>query len=172
MAFDRFHRKKDEMGVDLIPVMNLFVVLIPFLLLSAAFFHVGVIPTSLPSQSDSASDIATSPHAVTVNLEVELDAIHISASNPSLDEEALAALSMTVPRTGEGYDLEVLTTALAQIKGAYAESDTVIVLPGEGIYYRDVVSVLDAARERVTDPGTPEEKRVPLFPVVVLSKKV
>ncbi len=172
MAFDRYHRKRDQTGVDLIPVMNLFVVLIPFLLLSAAFFHVGVIPTSLPSQSDSVSDIASSPWAVTVNLEVELDAIHLTASNPSLDEEALAALSMRIPHQGDGYDLEMLTAALSQIKRAYDQSDTVIVLPGQGILYRDVVRVLDAARERVTAPGTSKEQRVPLFPVVVLSRKV
>ena len=54
MGFDAYRRKRAEPAdINLTPVMNLFVVLIPFLLLSAAFFHVSVIPTSLPTQQQA-----------------------------------------------------------------------------------------------------------------------
>ena len=168
MGFDKWRSAREEMEVDLIPVMNLFVVLIPFLLLAAAFYHVGVIPTSLPSQTDGTSDIAADTRSVTVNLQIEDGRIALSASNAALDEETLAQLSMEI---ADG-ELDLLRTALYQIKTLYPDSDTVVVLPAAGVSYQEVVAVLDAAREITLDAGTPEERKLPLFPVVVLSRKV
>ena len=170
--FDRYRVARDEVEVNLIPVMNLFVTLIPFLLLAAAFMHVGVIATSLPSQTDEASDIAADLKAVTVNLLIEAENIQISASNAVIDEETLSRLSMSIPKTEKGYDLELLGKALHEIKLRYQNSDTVIVLPGDEIPYQDVIRVLDAAREKTFNPGTTDEMKIPLFPVVVLSRKV
>jgi biopolymer transport protein ExbD len=171
MRFSRFRRAREEIEVDLIPVMNLFVTLIPFLLLAAAFYHVGVIPASLPSQTDKASDIAAEKRSVTVNLLIEPRRIHISASNAVLDEAELAELSMTLEKEKDGFDLELLGKALYEIKRRYEESDTIVVLPTDTVEYQDVVQILDAAREfKVKKDG--KEKPTPLFPVVVLSRKV
>ena len=148
--------------------MNLFVVLIPFLLMSAAFFHVAVIPTSLPSHGASeGGEEADDAGRVTVNLYVAEAAISVSATSPSLDEEALEQLSHTILSDGGAYDLDRLGAVLADIKADYDRSDTVVVLPEAEVSYRDVVRVLDAARE-VTRGGS----TVPLFPVVVLSRKL
>jgi biopolymer transport protein ExbD len=170
--FDRYRVVKKEVDVNLIPVMNLFVVLIPFLLLAAAFMHIGVIATSLPSQTDESSDIAADTKSVTVNMLVEKDSISISASNAVLDEATLATLSFTLPKGKDGFDLEILGKALHEIKLRYENSDTVIVLPGDDIEYQQIVEILDASREITFSPGTPEELKIPLFPVVVLSRKV
>lgn len=170
--FGRYKRAKEEVEVNLIPVMNLFVTLIPFLLLAAAFYHVGVIPTSLPSQTDQTSDIAADPRAVTVNLHLEPDRIQMSASSAVMDEETLSRLSLSMPRGPEGFDLELLQSVLYQIKQKYEKSDTVIVLPDAEVEYKDVVMVLDVAREIVIDEGTETEERVPLFPVVVMSQMI
>jgi len=173
VAFDKFRKARASMDVDLIPVMNLFVVLIPFLLLSAAFFHVGVIPTSLPSQGASSGEAAEPNLAqVTVNLQVNTDHITLSVSNDALAQEVLDQLALELPRPGDGSELPQLQAALRQIKLMYAESDTVVLLPGEGVRYKDVVTVLDAARETVEHAGEANELRTPLFPVVVLSRKV
>ena len=166
MAFDRFRKVKEEAGIDLIPVMNLFVVLIPFLLLSAAFFHVGVIPTSLPSPSSgAATEEEPDPLSVTVNLRLESDAIHLTLSHPTLPEEELDALEARLGR--DGSEREALRTLLAGIKSQYTNSDTVVVLPGAGVTYKEVVQLLDAARSLPAQEGTDGQ---PLFPVVVLSR--
>jgi biopolymer transport protein ExbD len=172
MPFSHYRNAREEVEVNLIPVMNLFVTLIPFLLLAAAFYHVGVIPTSLPSQTDEVSDIAADTRSVTINLIVEPDRIMLSASSAVLDEETLASLSVTLARTEKGFDLEMLGKALHAIKLNYDQSDTVIVLPSDKVEYQDVVMILDTAREIILNRGTPEELRIPLFPVVVLSRKV
>ena len=171
ILFSRFRHAREELEVNLIPVMNLFVTLIPFLLLAAAFYHVGVIPTSLPSQTDETSDVAADDVSVTVNLLLEPDRISLSASSAALSEEALAALAATIPRTEKGFDLDQLREALVAIKQRFGQSDTVIVMPGETVHYEDVVRVLDTAREHEVERQG-EKRMVPLFPVVVLSRKV
>lgn len=157
--------------MNLIPVMNLFVTLIPFLLLAAAFYHVGVIPTSLPSQTDETSDVADNTRSVTVNVVIEPDRIELSAASAVLDEETLAGLSVSIPKTDKGFDLKQLGKALYAIKSKYDQSDTVVVLPSERVKYHQVVEILDATREFKTK-GSTGDQGVPLFPVVVMSRKV
>lgn len=172
MSFKQFRRAREVPEVNLIPVMNLFVVLIPFLLMSAAFYHVSVIPTSLPSQTDESSDIAADEQSVTVNIVVEPDQIQISASSALLDEETLSGLSASIPKKEDRFDLEMLGRALYAIKLKYEKSDTVILLPSPEVEYQDVVMILDTAREITVHRGTRDEQRIPLFPVVVLSTMV
>jgi len=172
MAFGRFRKAREETEINLIPVMNLFVTMIPFLLLAAAFYHVGVVPTSFPSQTDKQSDLAADPKSVTVDLLVEKDKIELSASNTVLDEETLNGLALTVERKDGKFDYELLGKALYAIKQRFPNSDTVIVLPSDDIPYQDVIRVLDTAREITLNKGTPQEVHNPLFPVTVLSRKV
>lgn len=174
MAFDRYRKAREASEVNLIPVMNLFVVMIPFLLLSAAFLHVGVIPTSLPTQADGDGDVAVDLLSVTVNLQLDKDAIYLSASNPDLDPEVLAALGATIPATPEGPDVDTLNETLHAIKTEYTRSDTVVLLTATGVPYKDVVRVLDAARDVELQAAGDGKDAVtqPLFPVAVLSKKV
>ena len=171
MKFSRYRNAKELVDVDLTPVMNLFVTLIPFLLLAAAFYHVGVVPASLPSQTDDSSDIASTKIAVTVNLIVAPEGIRLSATSSGLDEETLNALAAFIEKKDGKYDLELLSKALHAIKTKYSQSDTVVVLPGEHIEYQDVVQILDSAREFELEKNGVVEK-IPLFPVVVLSRKV
>lgn len=170
-VFSRFQNAREVADVNLIPVMNLFVTLIPFLLLAAAFYHVSVIPTSLPSQTEGTSDTANDDVSVTVNLLVEKDKIRLTASSATLDEETLSELTLEIMRQKGEFDLDMLTSALVEIKKRYKKSDTVIVLPSDDIPYREVVQILDTSRERRVKTKN-SEKSEPLFPVVVLSRKV
>lgn len=171
MQFQRYQRTKEATEVNLIPIMNLFVALIPFLLLAAAFYHVGVIPTSLPSQTEESSSVANEDIAVTVNLLIEAETIKLTVSNAVLSEEVLAALAVSIPKQKEGFDLPSLSQALAAIKTKFPKSDTVVVLPTDNVKYDVVIKVLDASREQsITQNG--KDIKIPLFPVVVLSRKV
>ena len=48
--------------------MNLFVTMIPLLLLTAAFYHIGMVSVSVPTQSEEESDVAAGKTSVTINL--------------------------------------------------------------------------------------------------------
>lgn len=167
--FKRVRRERETPDVNLIPVMNLFVTLIPFLLLGAAFYHVGVIPASLPTRSEGAAEEApTEIEAVTMSLLVTAEHFDLSTSTPGLPPEALAVLSRRIPRAEGSSDHSALSDALYQIKQQYPESDTVILLPEPDIEYQDIVHILDTARERPIEGAAGEA----LFPVVVFSQAV
>lgn len=174
MAFDRWRRAtEDAVEINVIPVMNLFMVLIPFLLLGATFFHIGVIPTSTPTLNPTDSDVPKTPTTVAVNLEITEEVLRISASSVSLELEALEALSAEWPKKGGEYQVDALQKALIDIKSKYPESNMLIVLPFEDLNYQVLVSVLDVTRNRqvgFTESGDPKIEDI--FPVTIFSRFV
>lgn len=174
MAFNRLKRVQEEtQDLNVIPVMNLFMVLIPFLLLGATFFHIGVIPTSTPTLSPSESDVPKTPTTVAVNMEVTPEAIKISCASVSLTEDDLNALSREWSKGPSGYPVDKLQAALVDIKQKYPESNTLTVLPFEDLNYQDLVKILDVTRVRqvgVDEKGEPKLEE--LFPVTIFSRFV
>ncbi len=170
MGFDRWRQARDEpKELDLIPIMNLMVTLIPFLMLGAAFYHIGVIPTSLPAEASQAA-AADADAIVTINLQIENDgALQIGATSPTLPPETLAGLAAVLPRGDSGPDLAGLTRHLAGVKARYPKSDTLLLLPAPAVAYQTLIDVLDAAREQAAADGSPPTI---LFPVAVFSKKL
>ena len=100
--FDSWRKKAESEELNLIPIMNLMVTLIPFLLLGAAFYHLGTIPASLPQQAAAASGEKPKDIKVTLTMEVKLDTIRISGSAAGLDEESAETLKRTFPNRGLG----------------------------------------------------------------------
>ncbi len=157
-----------EAEPNLIPVMNLFVAMIPFLLLAVAFFQVGVIPTTLPTHTENTSDVEASGKAVTVSLVINDEGFSLTIMNQSIPEAQLNALAQKIPQKSGQYNYEELQATLRSIKQRYTKSDTIIMLPTGKVPYGDLVSAMDAARYEVTKEGG-QTRRTPLFPMVVLS---
>lgn len=174
MAFDRWRRAtEDAVEINVIPVMNLFMVLIPFLLLGATFFHIGVIPTSTPTLSPSDSDVPKTPTTVAVNLEITEDLLRITASSVSLEPEELEALGAEWPKKNGEYQVDALQRALVEIKQKYPESNTLTVLPFEDLNYQVLVSVLDVTRNRQVGLDSKGEPKIEdIFPVTIFSRFV
>ncbi len=154
--------------LNLIPIMNLFIVLIPFLLAAAAFYQVGIIPVSTPQSTPNQTDVPKTPVTVTLNMVVGLDLIEVSVSSTSLSSEERAALSFDIPKKGESWDLDKLQSQLQELKTDYPKSNTVMMLPKPKVDYARLVKILDAVREKKID----EEHFEPLFPVTVFSQFV
>lgn len=173
--FQRWHRAVEEsQELDLLPVMNLFMVLIPFLLMGAAFFHIGVIPTSLPTHTPQTSDVPATPTTVSVNLSIGPQDISLTASSTSLDEDALSSMAGSWPRKSGKYEVEGLVARLKSIKQKYPKSNTLIALPHADLGYEELVRILDATRDFPTGKTDRSGKdvRADLFPVVVFSRLI
>jgi len=167
----RFTPTADADELNLIGIMNLFMVLIPFLLMGAAFFHIGVISTSLPTHTPDRSDVPQEPRAVTVNLVIRPDGIDLTAAGDGVDPDVLAGLSASWPLRADGYDRAALQGHLVELKQAYPDSKTLVVLPHDGLDYDQLVRILDVCRElEVPGSGGGEPKHAELFPVVVFSR--
>ena len=173
MAFQRWQdaTKDGPKDLDLIPVMNLFMVLIPFLLMGAAFFHIGVIPTSMPVNDPNQSDVPKTPTTVAVNLELAKERVNLTVASVSLTPEEVEALAASWPKGAQGYPVDKIQEHLLFLKDKYPKSNTITILPHEGLAYKELVQVLDHTRERqvgLDDKGDPKFEE--LFPVTIFSR--
>lgn len=170
MALGKLRRNFEvkDTDLDLVPIMNMFLVLIPFLLLSASFYQIKAINTSVPVLSpvsqDAAKSNGKSPVKVTVILELKEGSINLSAMSDELEYDELVRLGAKL-EMGDGnvYPMKSLAGHLALIKNQYPKSDTLILVPSGDIVYGTIIEVMDTARSA----GKEE-----LFSNVVLSGKV
>lgn len=161
------HSPQDD-SLNLIPIMNLFVALIPFLLICAAFFNVSVINASVPALQKDRSDLASTEDSVTLMVQVLPTGYRISASSETLDKASLEALRTEIPRQGEKPDLERFTRHLAACKELYPKSDTMILVADPSILYQELIETMDAARTwKTSEEG--REVVSELFPNVVVA---
>lgn len=161
------HAPQDD-SLNLIPIMNLFVALIPFLLICAAFFNVSVINASVPAIQKDRSDLASTEDSVTLLVHLLPSGYRISASSETLDRASLDALRTEIPRQGDKPDLERFTRHLAACKELYPKSDTMILAADPSIVYQELIETMDAAR---TWKRSEEGREIvsELFPNVVVA---
>lgn len=165
-------RKGGEQEVDtelnLVPIMNLFTALIPFLLLSAAFIQVKVINASTPAISEG-SEVPEGAdlRPVVMNVQITKQGYEVTASGDQLSKQELAALGTTIGKHERSYEPAKLTSHLRRVKHQHPKSDTVIIAPDPRVEYAEIVRVMDASREV---PGSKEAgKKKYLFPKVVVT---
>jgi biopolymer transport protein ExbD len=148
-------RKAEEpVHLNMVPIMNLFLAMIPFLLMCAAFFQVSVINASVPALSEGGDDPGEEPKKellkVTINLQIAKSGFNLSANGDQSPEE-LAKIGGKIPKKNNEYDFEKLAERMKAIHDKYKKSDTVIILPEKEILYDTIVRTMDAARERILD---------------------
>ncbi|MEM1347752.1 MAG: biopolymer transporter ExbD [Myxococcota bacterium] len=173
MAFGRYKQAKDgPEELNLIPVMNLFVVLIPFLLAGAAFLRFGVIATNLPTNSPNESDVPKTPTTVAVTLRISPEDMDVQVASTSLTPQEVQDLGALIPAVHGKADADALQAHLRMLKEKYPKSTTLTVMPYDKMNYQELVSLLDKTRERDTgqlnDQG--EEVYQELFPVTIFSR--
>ena len=154
---------EEEPDLNMIPIMNMFMVLIPFLLMSASFFHIKAINTSIPIHADTPSKQQAEKEVrkITVVLEIRNDDLRISALSDTPNDLQLSAMETVLPRTGsKSISVEAVARHLRTLKKQYPESDTMILIPAEDVTYHEIVQAMDCARSYQSES---------LFPNVVLS---
>ena len=156
-------RSEEDTDLNMVPVMNLFMVLIPFLLMSASFMHIKAINTSIPVHSSSMTNKETTvPETkVTAILSLFDNRIELSAVCDTLPPEALSEFEATVKKPQEVKGTEqALIAVLRKIKTKYPASDTMLLVPDAPILYDEIIQTMDIARNMEEDV---------LFPNVVLA---
>jgi biopolymer transport protein ExbD len=139
------HRHRSS-GSDLriTPIMNIFLILVPFLLLTASFVKIAILEMSLPSLNQQASP-QSAEQSQTQPKQLVLNTLAIRQSgfelkSPTLDFPLIA-------KKGDQYDYEQLKARLRQIKEKFPESEDVVIAPEDGIKYDVVIKVMDRCRE-------------------------
>lgn len=121
-----------EGELDLLPMMNVFIVLIPMLLTSAVFLKVTVIDTNVPSAT------GTAPAGESLSL-----AITIKDDYFVVEGKGIA--SRVIARTDADASAK-LAAALAEVALSHPGNQDVIIISQPKTRYQDIIAVMDVAR--------------------------
>jgi biopolymer transport protein ExbD len=154
----RFHKDPLKSGLDLVPVMNLFMVLIPFLLLSAVFAKTAIIDVHLPRQDDAKREASRVTPA---------DILTIRVSEKGLAFGGLGKDIGFIGSAGGSLDFALMSEKLLGLKELNPSSREAIILFSGNTPYDIVIKTMDAAREitRVKDGNTVRYRLFPLISV-------
>lgn len=132
--------------------LNLMVVLVPFLLITAVFSRITIVELSLPNSAGGAAPIEP---AFRMEVMVREDGLELT------DGKAVIA---SMPKVGDEYDLETLSKHVLALKRQNPDSDAASVLLEPQIEYDHLIQVMDAVRS-IALPGETEGEmtRVTLF---------
>ncbi|MGH7726119.1 MAG: ExbD/TolR family protein [Candidatus Eiseniibacteriota bacterium] len=129
------HDEQEEL--NLLPLMSLFVALVPTLLYSAVFVPVSAIGLDFPGTGGSAS---ASPLALTVRL------TETTIGLEGVPERAYPVRDRSSEETNTAA-LDSLRVELDEVHGAYPTSRGAILVVSRNVSYRDIVRVMDQVRE-------------------------
>jgi biopolymer transport protein ExbD len=159
MATRRHHyRKKGDQPqeLDVTTFLNLMVVLIPFLLVTAVFSKITIQELNLPTQAAGGAE-----------LDKPLAVIEVMVRKNGLEIGDGKSIHTSIPRKDGKYDVAKLSEELRGLKDQYREKEDVTVLLEPDIEYNDMIGVMDAVKVvQVTPPGQTEPQSVVLFPDV------
>lgn len=132
----RRHRRKDAEGLNITAFMNLMVVLVPFLLITAVFSRMTILELNLPSSTEA---VPETPQAL--NLEIVVRAGELQVADRG------TGLLRSIPRTAADPGLAALASFLREeVKTRFPEATSVTILIEPDIPYDTVVQVMDAVR--------------------------
>ena len=159
MALRRGHRHRHDGDTDLniTAFMNLMVILVPFLLITAVFSRLAILELNLPS-SDSTVAQEQEPE---FQLEITVRDASIQVGDRN------AGVLSSLDNTPEGYDLVGLSTYLQRVKQQFPDKANATVLLEQDIPYEVLVQVMDTVRvvERI-DESERRAIKYELFPEI------
>lgn len=164
--------------LDLVPIMNMVTILIPFLLLSAQFVSLAVIDSTLPAIGKPA-ETEEQKDEEKLNLSVAITpggysilGANVVLGNPEGEGATVPCLRDGCPGA-EAYDVKRLTEMLGQIKDKFPNEENIILIPESRISYEVLIATMDATREdvdtKVRIEGRDGDFPRPLFPYVVIA---
>lgn len=151
--------------------LNLMVVLVPFLLITAVFSRIAVLELSLPVGSSE----STAEEKLTIEVIVRETGLEMSDGKQVLKRfPLLKNIKLTVDEDGSRdtsklYDIKSLGTYLAKLKKEHPDKTDALVLMEENIEYRTLIKIMDSVRSTfVREKGEEGEggvlRQVLLFP--------
>ena len=147
-------RNIETAELNITAFMNLMVILVPFLLITAVFSRLAVLELTLPGSSSEPVE----PQEQGFQLEVIIRAEKIEIGDRN------QGLLGVYPNTDDGYDYDALSNKLSELKNRYPSKTDASILLEQDIEYDTLVQVMDRVRivERADDDQS--VKRFELFP--------
>ncbi len=134
----RVHRRKHPaVELNITAFMNLMVVLVPFLLMTAVFSHITVLDLNLPPPG--AADI-NKPNKPPYELRVTI------RKNMLVLSDNRVGLIKRIPVKGKAHNFPQLKETLKQVKARLPDHTNITILAEQQTSYEDLISAMDNAR--------------------------
>jgi len=147
MARRHHYRRRvaNTYDIDVTTFLNLMVVLVPFLLITAVFSRMTIVELNLPSSAGGPSNGADS-----FRLEVIVREEGVEISNGT-------AIIGTIPKKEEEFDLDTLSDMMVDLKREYPDHDAASVLMEARIPYDYLIQVMNVVRSVEVPTGIEDE---------------
>ena len=129
-------RNVETAELNITAFMNLMVILVPFLLITAVFSRLAILELNLPGSSTEPAN----PQELVFQLEVI-----VREGRIEVGDRNIGALGV-YPNTAAGYDYEALSAKLSAIKKSYPDKTDASILLESNIAYDTLVQVMDRVR--------------------------
>lgn len=151
-------KSKEPPEMDITTFLNLMVVLVPFLLISAVFSRITIMELNVPSGAGGAAD----KPVVTIEVIIREKGLEIGNGK---------GVVARLPKVEGKYDVAQLSEYLMKIKKNYPDKTDATILLEPDIEYDYMILVMDAVRaaEIVPEGGT-EPTKAELFPDMSLGE--
>lgn len=131
------HANQETAELNITAFMNLMVILVPFLLITAVFSRLAILELNLPGSSTEPAD--TQEQTFQLEIIVRKDRIEVGDRNQGL--------LGSYPNSADGeYDYAALSEKLAQLKRRYPQKTDASILFESDIAYDTLVQVMDRVR--------------------------
>ena len=154
-------RKKQLLETDIMellnltPLMDVFTVLVVFLLITAVFTSISIMELSVPTSAGGAA--SNKPNF----------AIEVIVRKAGLEIANGASVEAAIPKKEGQYDLQKLSEVLLRLKAQYPEKEDATVLMEPKVEYDYLIQVMDAVRgAEVRAEGSNEVEKLVLFPKI------
>ena len=154
----RSSKRRETADLDVTAFMNLMVVLVPFLLITAVFSRITILELNLPAEKASSKPPKES---LQLKLTVLESVIRIS------DRSGLIR-SFRAQKDGN-FDMKSVSTLMMKIKKQSGKTRDVQILFGKNIKYDTLVQVMDAVRSGVVTVDG-QAQQIELFPSISIGE--
>jgi biopolymer transport protein ExbD len=131
----------ESIDIDVTPVMNFFMVIIPFLLSMAVFTQLAVIDFSLPpaiTPGAATSDQPVEKKELDISIVITPEGYRIVGTGKQLELE---------PKVRGKYQYDKLRALLQAVKFQYPSQKSVVLVLDGNVLYDDIIKFMDVCRE-------------------------
>ncbi len=146
---------EDTAELNITAFMNLMVILVPFLLITAVFSRLAILELNLPGSSSE--PVEPQDQVFQLEVIVRSDKIEVGDRNQGL--------LGVYPNTDGGYDYEAVANKLQELKKRYPKKTDASILLEQEIAYDTLVQIMDTVRvAEIVDEDLESVAREDLFP--------
>jgi len=152
-------RHRETVELNITAFMNLMVILVPFLLITAVFSQVAILELNLPTDGTAADE----PAEPELQLEITIRQASIDVGDRG------TGLLAVIENTPGGYDLAELGVYLRRVKQRFPDKADATLLLEPEISYQTLVAVMDKVRvAEALDEQTNQVLTYELFPEIAI----